>query len=524
MRVHRRCSRTGATRAPLGCVETPMRIPCPLHALMVGLMAIDASYTHAQPGTLDPTFGSAGIATIDIATVYDYGQAVAVQPDGRIVMAGYAYSDLVLARFMPDGAPDPSFGTGGLVTLPGCAAYAMMLQDDGYIVVGGSHGGPADAQAMLMRFDPNGIPDPHFGDAGRVSFGDPGTSEYIEGLAIQADGRIVGVGTKCGDFPYCEFLVVRVLGDGTPDASFGSGGSITVDITAEEERGYGVAVREDGRLVITGQYGSNMGPGIFLFGLNADGGMDNTFMPTLPSGVGPSWSYTVRVLADDKLLVAGAMFNGQQNDFILLRYEADGSLDEGFGDGGIVLTDLYGNTDNSITVVEQADGKLIQVGTTIDAQFGRSIALVRFHPDGAIDRAFGDNGRVITDLAGDDEMAFDAALQPDGKLVITGYVRTDGDEDLLVARYLTAMEGMEVGETGTNDPLRVRSTPEGPMLESDGVVDAHLMLTDLQGRTVVSRAWNGGPLLLSDLAAGPYLAVVRKEGQRWTRKLLVGGY
>jgi uncharacterized delta-60 repeat protein len=477
------------------------------------LLLVLASSSFGQAGSLDVTFDGDGVTTLDIAAVYDYGQAVAVQPDGRIVMAGYAYNTLVLARFMPDGFLDMGFGTDGVVTVPGTSAYAMVLQPDGRIVVSGAQNTAGEVDAMIMRFHADGAPDDSFGTNGRVLVGSSVTAEYLEGLALQPDGRIVAVGSKCGDFPQCEFLVARVLTDGTPDPSFDNGGSTTVDMTPDEERGYGIALRPDGRMLITGQYGPQQGPGLAVIALQADGGLDMNAMPALPYGIGPSWSYTVRVLPSGGFLLAGAVFNGLQNDFALVRFAADGWPDPTFGNEGVVLTDFGGSTDNSITVVEQPDGKLIQVGTTIDAQFGRSIAIARFNADGTLDPTFDGDGKVVTDLGGDD-MAFDAALQADGKLVITGYTMMQGEEDLMVARYLTGLEvGME--EHGADAPLLIRRDGDAVRLSLGAHEDVALSILDTTGRVCVDRSWNGSPVWFIAPAPGVYLA--RAQGQAGMR-------
>jgi uncharacterized delta-60 repeat protein len=210
---------------------------------------------YRRNGRLDPTFGDDGT----LVTRYRgaNGRAVAIQDDGRIVVAGYNSRGLAVARYRPDGSLDPRFAGDGTIgsAVPVMFAQAVALQPDGRIVVGGDH----DIFAFgLARFRRNGRLDPTFGGDGVVREEVDGVEQGASGLVIQPDGAIVATGSsgphEFGDTTIPRFVVIRRLADGRRDLSFGDHGEVATFFDGGA-RAHGSAADADGRVVVVGGSG-----------------------------------------------------------------------------------------------------------------------------------------------------------------------------------------------------------------------------------------------------------------------------
>jgi uncharacterized delta-60 repeat protein len=203
-------------------------------------------------GKLDTTFGTAGIAAVDFGGD-DFGEAVARQADGRILVAGRSSAaGAVVARLRATGVLDTDFGGDGRVTLPGGgSASAVLVQPDRKIVVAGNASG---SQAMTVtRLKPDGSPDATFGTAGTATIDVGSLADLAAGAALQADGRIVVAGyTQSAE----DVAVVRLNANGSPDATFGANGRATVDFGAATF-GNAVALAPSKRIVVAGQKTGN---------------------------------------------------------------------------------------------------------------------------------------------------------------------------------------------------------------------------------------------------------------------------
>jgi uncharacterized delta-60 repeat protein len=219
-------------------------------------------------GTLDPTFGTGGKVTTDFFGDWDDANALAIQGDGKVVVAGTAFNntnpDFALTRYNADGTLDPTFGTGGKVTtdfhgqgegcLIGEAPFAVAIQEDGKIVAAGFHCLAETFVFALARYNPDGALDPTFGTGGKVDI--PGSSRMATAAAIQGDGKIVAAGGCFGDLFFCDyqpsdFFLARLNPDGTLDPTFGVGGKVTTDFGGGESAS-DLAIQGGGKLVAAG--------------------------------------------------------------------------------------------------------------------------------------------------------------------------------------------------------------------------------------------------------------------------------
>jgi uncharacterized delta-60 repeat protein len=198
----------------------------------------------------DPTFNGGGGVGTAVGTGDDSVLALAVQADGKIVAVGRARNgsgdDIALVRYNPDGSLDPTFGSGGKVMTDfggDEVGSAVAVQADGRIVVAGR----ADGEFVLVRYRPDGSLDPAFGSSGRVT-ADFGPAEAgATGVAVQADGKVLATGYSGG-----SFALARFNQDGSPDGTFAVGGKETIPVGVSGGRANGMAVGPDGRVVVAG--------------------------------------------------------------------------------------------------------------------------------------------------------------------------------------------------------------------------------------------------------------------------------
>ncbi len=341
-------------------------------------------------GHLDPAFGGDGVVTVDIATREDAAAAVAIQADGRVVAAGGAAvtafdGAFALVRLDPDGTRDATFGDAGIVVTnlsPGDDGAAdVAIQDDQRIVVAGT----ANGRFAVARYEPDGAPDPGFGGDGSVRTDVADGYDSAAGVAIDAGGNIVVAGTG-GDG---SFAVVRYGPDGTPDPSFGGGdGVVTTDLTDGYDSASSVAIDAEGNLVVAGEagfcceYTGRFG----VVRYEPDGDPDPTFggdgtVITNLSRTDDSVA-DVAIQGDGDIVVAGTEgFDGLRSRFGLARYTDAGELDTSFGGDGWIVTSFSRGYDAARAIAIQPDGAIVAAGGSYPDPNGLNgrFALARYH-------------------------------------------------------------------------------------------------------------------------------------------------
>jgi uncharacterized delta-60 repeat protein len=390
-------------------------------------------------GDLDLSFGMGGKVTTDVKIAVDTGQSVTLQSDGKIVVAGFAVNpdatfDFALVRYNSDGNLDTSFGTGGKVTTDFSTfsdyGRSVTLQSDGKIVVAGS----TINDFAVARYNSNGSLDTSFGTGGKVTTDINGGFDTGYSVSLQSDGKIVVAGsTNFSGASSSDFALVRYNNNGSLDTSFGTGGKVTTDINGGFDFGLSSVLQSDGKIVVTGQ-GSNPGipiPGSFstnddfaLVRYNSNGSLDTSFgtggKVTTDIVKGNSeQGLSAALQSDGKIVVSGYTASPSYTlDFALVRYNSNGSLDTSFGTGGKVTTDFNGNSDYGYSVALQSDGKIVVAGA--NANIGGDFAIARYNSNGSLDTSFGTGGKVTTDFNGNSDSGYSVALQSDGNIVVVG--------------------------------------------------------------------------------------------------------
>jgi uncharacterized delta-60 repeat protein len=404
----------------------------------------------ASAGELDPAFGSGGKVTTDMGG-NEGARASALQPDGKLIVAGLAESKkkeakFAVARYNRDGSLDSSFGGDGVAGYSFDAyndnATTVAIQPDGKIVVAGD---VFTRQSLsydfaLVRFNSDGSLDFSFGSRGEVLLDFYGLEDRIYGVAIQPDGKIIAAGW-CDAGGGNDFALARFNPGGSVDTSFGSQGRVNTDFFHSSDTATAVAIQSDGRIVLAGSESGNFA----LARYNSDGMLDPTFGAEGKVNTDFhndwDWANALVIEPDGKILVAGYAGSGAASvnyDFALARYNADGSFDPSFGDEGRVSTDFFGNVDSAYDILIQPDGHIIVTGfAATSADFSSDdFALARYNSDGSLDTSFGLNGKVNTDFFGDDDWAFDAVLTLNGRVIAVG-LSTSGStrQDIALACY-----------------------------------------------------------------------------------------
>jgi len=239
--------------------------------------------------------------------------------------------------------------------------------------------------------------------------------------------------------------------DGDLDPTFGTGGMVTTDLNRSTDIANAVAIQADGKLVVVGQtYKNNdfSNEDFVVTRYNTDGTLDTTFgnggrVRTDFPGLAAVPSSVV-IQADGKIVVAGGAFPlfTFLGNFELVRYNSNGSLDRSFGNGGIVTT-TFPEGSYAFDVALQSDGKIVAAGTVfVDFNPGdlsdTDFALARYNSDGSLDTTFGSGGTVTTDFFGNEDDAFSILIQPDGKIVAVGSANDPATfYDFAAARYLS---------------------------------------------------------------------------------------
>lgn len=439
---------------------------------------------HAQtPGDSDATFDTDGTVVTPIGTGEDVGWSAAVQADGKIVVAGYSDNatdpDFVVVRYNTNGTLDNSFSTGGIVTTPiGTGtdkAFAVAIQPDGKIVVAGYTEDAGEYDFAVVRYNADGTLDNSFSTDGKVTTSFSASQDIAWAVMVQPDGKIVAAG-YAGGVSDLDFALVRYNADGTLDTGFDTDGKVITNIGVGDDLLYGAALQSDGKIVVAG--GANTAS-MALARYNPDGSLDNTFSSDgkeVHTVAISSSANAVAVQADGRIVVAGNAWTGSDTDFGLARYNTDGSLDNTFSTDGQVTTAIGLTEDHCHSVAIQPDGKIVlrgysSNGTDVD------FALARYNADGTLDNGFDTDGTVITAIGQSNDIVRSVIIQPDGKIVTAGYLSNLSDYDIAVARYIS---GLNVGI------LDLRAQTSSALISPNPISESALLEYELTQPEIIS--------------------------------------
>ncbi|HEY5448164.1 MAG TPA: hypothetical protein VIQ54_05405 [Polyangia bacterium] len=415
------------------------------------------------PGSLDTSFGATGgKVLIPAGASDDYALAMAVQPDGKIVAVGRAAenrTDFAVMRLERDGALDATFGPstspGKVLTDFGASsdiAYAVAVQPDGKIVVAGNTivaGSGLDF--AVARYNADGSLDTTFGSGGKLTTAFSADSDTAYALLLQPDGKIVvgGDSNQGSSGTGIDYALARYNTDGTLDATFGQSstpGKVTTALAAFSGRDsiYSLTLQTvagEARIVAAGGEGDFSVARYLPNGtLDATFGAAGTGKVTALMGSSIGAARAVRVAADDKIVLAGHV----SGEFALVRLDAGGRVDGAFGSSGKVITPVPSSRDAEAQgLAIDGDGKIIVAGWATEANSSAgNFAVLRYLTDGQLDTTFGGTGMVITPMAEGTRADQGNAilLQTDDRIpavrvLVAGQANAGSNYDFAVARY-----------------------------------------------------------------------------------------
>ncbi|MBC8487073.1 MAG: T9SS type A sorting domain-containing protein [Bacteroidetes bacterium] len=329
-------------------------------------------------GGLDNTFGIGGkVFTSWNCSSNPADNDIRIQQDGKIILGTRYYNgsddDFILARFNSDGSPDLSFGDNGQV-ISSIGSYndwcnAIAIQPDGKILAaGGTNNAPAsnyNYNFALIRYNADGSIDSTFGNNG-ITITNIGLSNNIAySMVIQQNNKIILVG-EANDSIFSDFALARYKTDGSLDSDFGNGGIVRTPVSTTYDFAKSIDLQPDGKILVAGSAQSSLSNYNFaLVRYELDGSLDNTFGVNgiVLTDIGSDFGEAVTIQPDEKIILAGSFTNGTIYDFATLRYNNDGALDYTFGTNGLISTS-FGNGDSEGKAVTLGnDGEIIVTGS-----------------------------------------------------------------------------------------------------------------------------------------------------------------
>lgn len=487
-----------------------MKSPTSVFALLFSLMSLELS---AQNGDLDITFGSSGIATSE---AFMTTRGMAVQPDGQIVLAGNLFagvSKMQVSKYSASGQLVNAFGISGRVYF-GESPYdhyatGIALQPDGKMLLAGSSLLGPNGDFIAVRLLETGELDNTFNGTGSLKVDFAGAKDYVYGLALQSDGKILLIGetqTSAG-WPYA---IIRLNPDGTLDPLFGADGKVQHVFQGNTVgRARTVAIQPDGKILIAGWAGGKLA----MLRLNPDGATDATFGSN-GEVISAYGEWTCMVLQPNgRILVAGKSSDGY---FQMARFSSNGSPDGTFGVNGVSTLDVSGGA-TAITL--QPDGRILLAGAS-----NGDITLLKCDPDGSLHAAFGTVGVVTTEIG--TSTSNSAAVQYlNGQKILLGGTRIGSPNYPIITRYHTSLDSaftVAVAEPlPENQALAVYPNPAlkeiSVQYKLSTATPVTLQLLDSEGRVVqtfLTSAWENAGVkthrfeLKPGLPKGVYTVVV----------------
>jgi uncharacterized delta-60 repeat protein len=422
----------------------------PTHASAVAAFTLlillfnPALSVRAAAGDLDPTLGGSGRLVLPVINGVNLTGLVKamVQPDGKILGMGFVRFGsppghtyrVGLVRLSPNGALDNTFGNGGTV-LP------MQLSSTNFACIFNLQ---TDGKVLLAcrgasgvvvyRFLADGSVDTGFGSDGIVATNLNGSFEPGD-FAIQPDGRIIIGGAASFNGDYSRFVLVRYQPNGSLDASFGQNGVLIAPPNTNRHDGLrSVRLQPDGKIIATGTALAGV-TSFVLFRFHANGMPDASF-GTNGEVITPA-GYNggqAALLPDGKII----LFGGNAGLPAFYRYNSDGTLDASFGTNGSVTVSLVPDG-RAVSFARQPDGKLVLGGYVASFTGEATFLAARLNSNGTRDASFGTNGIVITDFGiPGGSVGNDVTIQPDGKILLVGMNTHDKySNNPVLARYLS---------------------------------------------------------------------------------------
>ncbi|MBK6344119.1 MAG: hypothetical protein IPF41_16495 [Flavobacteriales bacterium] len=505
------------------------------------LAALALGRAFSQSGTLDPTYGNAGISILQPGDFHDVSHDVIVLGDNTSLICGVARAggrnSIFIAHLLDDGSLDGSFGTSSGYTFftigEEAYGYALGIDSQGRIYATGiAYPTLAQAVVPLVRTDATGQPDPSFGTNGVLLLELSPTEAEARDLAIINGDRVMLAGSAVGADADRDAFIMRVLDDGTPDATFGTDGVIFSGHDGDDALN-SMVMMDDGAAVGAGYGTLNFVTKTFLFKVDSEGFPENAFSPTgivMPDIATNDHTAFGIAMEENRVFVTGWAGTMTGIDAYVAAVRNDGLFDPGFSGDGIAFINAS-EVDYGFDIVRYTNGDLIVCGSSGLGGFAapRDFMVARLTSSGDPVMSFGMNGVTLTSIQQDFDDANAVAIELDGKLLLTGFTSgfsTATDNDVAVARYnvdWTLGTGSAVAYPTTVHPNP--SSGDRIMLTHSAQAPAQVVLLDATGREARSypNIQPDAPASFSvaGLAEGRYTLRLQSAGQVWHHALVI---
>jgi uncharacterized delta-60 repeat protein len=424
-----------------------------------------------QPGTLDPAFGSGGLVDTPIGGGDDQANSVAVQIDGKIVLGGFCSNgtnyDFCVARHDTDGSFDITFNGSGkasaAISNGNDYVNKVLVQPDGKILLAGFCDNGGSVAFCAARFNANGSLDPTFDGDGKVVSPFFNGPDYLNTAALQPDGKLLLVGA-CTFNSKFHFCIARLNADGSTDSSWGGTGWVIHAVGGIYDSATGIAIQSDGKLVLGGICSNGTNDDFCAIRVLANGSLDPSFdadgkVITPVSSNGDDRATSLLLQPDGMIVLAGECQGASNWNFCAFRLQENGAADLDFGFAGRVITPVSTGNNFSRSSALQWDGKIILAG-----RCAGNVCAVRYNPDGSLDLSFDGDGKLATTYLNFGGGANAVALQSDGKILLAGACTPSipGSADFCTFRY----DGGPFGARRCSQDL----DGDGRITEADSVI------------------------------------------------------
>lgn len=399
-----------------------------------------------QDGVLDPTFGDGGIATTDFFLKRDLAYEMAQQDDDKLLVVGTSYAldfsenSALLARFHTDGSLDVTFGIDGSVLAEDTSGHnsflRVSLQSSGNIIVHGARGSPSGSQGYLTRFLPSGVVDINFGTNGVVDISSVAKLKVLDDDKLLILHGVINGGSTIGFSRYLE--------NGSIDNSYGVNGTATSSLPSGSFSSSSMVQMASGEIIVQGRRKKPTTSEFIVMKFTADGYLNQNFGTNGETVIAfddlSVQDYNASagtITSEGKIIVAGSYGHcDYEIQPFLLRLLSNGAFDLSFGDNGLRM--LEQSSFRPKDVIVQGNQRILVSGRWTDCIDSGSLTTHRYFTNGNVDTSYGNNGRTYLEMNGDKAM-----LQNDGNIVISGSSWWhSGEEDIVMARY-------------TNNPLGI---------------------------------------------------------------------
>lgn len=406
----------------------------------------------AQVGSLDAGFSGDGKLTTAVNGGTDVAYGVVVQGNNRIIAVGLTRiggnDNFAIVRYLEDGTLDNSFSNDGKVDIDfeggNDEARDVLVLGNGNILVAGTAvtGGGKDFAFALL--DPEGKLVNSFGEDGKLTINFNNTNDVLSRIALHGD-RIYAVGSSISN-DVEQYAIAAIKADGTMENAFSGDGKLVFDVDAGQDVATAIAIQSDDKLLVAGYTGIGFEKEFCVVRFKSDGSLDNSFSGdgiAIPDvGMIDDRAYGIAIQDNQKIVVAGSSYGETGYDFALVRLLMDGNIDIDFGEDGYTVETIGPFFDDARDMVLQPDGKILVTGYAAQAASDADFGLARFTRDGVLDNTFSGDGKVITIIGSgeSEDEAHAIALQPDGKIVIAGEgENSSGNVDFALARYISGI-------------------------------------------------------------------------------------